>query len=295
VFSRLGLRCYAITIERRGLIKELRGRTALVTGASGGIGAYIARRLAREGMTVAVSGRREDALASVVAELRGIGVGAEAVPADLADVNQVPSLIDRVEAVVGPLDVVINNAGLEYTAAFTNYATGELTSMVAVNLTAPLLLTHQVVPGMLARGRGHVVFISSLAGKLGPAYSEPYAATKAGLVGLTQSLRSEYLHAPVGFSVICPGFVAGDGMYQRMVEQGIRSNRLLGATTPEKVADKVVDAIRRNRPEVIESGAPIRPMIALAQLAPRLVERLTPLFGANEVFRRAAAARGRAD
>ena len=83
-------------------------------------------------------------------------------------------------------------------------------------------------------------------------------------------------------------------MYQRMVEQGNRSNRLLGTTTPEKVTDEVIEAIRRDRAEVIESGAPIRPMIALAQLAPRLVERVTPLFGANRVFQRAAAARGRA-
>jgi short-subunit dehydrogenase len=276
-------------------MKELRGRTALVTGASGGIGTFIARELAQAGMTVVVSGRREDALASVVTELRGTGARAEAVPADLFDSDQVESLIDRVEGLVGPLDVLINNAGVEYTAAFTNYTPEELTSMVAINLTAPLLLTHRVVPGMLSRGRGHVVFISSLAGKLGPAYQQPYAATKAGLVGLTQSLRAEYLHAPVGFSVVCPGFVAGDGMYQRMVEQGAQSNRLMGSTTPEKVASKVVDAIRRNRPEIVESGAPIRPMLALAQIAPRLVERVAPAFGATEIFRRAAAARGRTD
>jgi NAD(P)-dependent dehydrogenase (short-subunit alcohol dehydrogenase family) len=87
-----------------------------------------------------------------------------------------------------------------------------------------MLLTHRVLPGMLERGRGHVVFISSLAGKIGPAYNEPYAATKAGLVGLTQSLRAEYLHEPVGF-------LAGDGMYQRMVEEGVKSNRLMGETT----------------------------------------------------------------
>jgi short-subunit dehydrogenase len=277
------------------MMKDLRGGTALVTGASGGIGTFIARGLAREGMDVVVSGRRVDALGSVVEELRGMGVRAEAVPADLFDLKQVESLIDRSEAVLGPLDVLINNAGVEYTAAFTNCSREELTSMVDVNLTAPLLLTHRVVPGMLARRRGHVVFISSLAGKLGPAYSEPYASTKAGLVGLTQSLRAEYLHAPVGFSVVCPGFVAGDGMYQRMVEQGVQSNRLMGSTTPEKVAIKVIAAIRRDRPEVVESGAPIRPMLALAQLAPRLVERLTPRFGVTEIFRRAAAARGRAD
>jgi short-subunit dehydrogenase len=245
-------------------------------------------------MNVVVSGRREDALASVVDELRGIGVRAEAVPADLFDLNGTESLIDRSEAALGPLDVLVNNAGVEYSAAFTQYTREELTSMVDLNLTAPLLLAHRVVPGMLARGRGHVVFIASVAGKLGPAYQEPYAATKAGLIGLTQSLRGEYLKAPVGFSVVCPGFVAGDGMYQRMVEQGLVSNRLMGSTTTDKIADKVVEAIRRNRPEVIESGAPIRPVLALNQVAPRLVERVVPRFGATELFRRLAASRGRA-
>jgi short-subunit dehydrogenase len=234
-------------------------------------------------MNVVVSGRREEALASVVDELRGLGVRAQAVPVDLFDLTRTDSLIDRSEAALGPLDVLINNAGVEYSAAFTQYTREELTSMVDLNLTAPLLLTHRVVPGMLARGRGHVVFISSIAGKLGPAYQEPYAATKAALIGLTQSLRGEYLEAPVGFSVVCPGFVAGDGMYQRMVEQGLVSNRLMGSTTTDKIA------------EVIESGAPIRPVLALNQVAPRLVERLVPRFGATELFRRLAASRGRAD
>src|ERR671933_2968955 len=115
--------------------------------------------------------------------------------------------------------------------------------MVDLNLTAPILLTHRVLPGMLERGRGHVVFISSVAGKIGPPYVEPYAATKKGLIGLTQSLRSEYHNAPVGFSVVCPGFVAGDGMYQRMKEnEGVKSNRLLGETTLDKVGKAVLEA-----------------------------------------------------
>jgi short-subunit dehydrogenase len=189
--------------------------------------------------------------------------------------------------------VLINNAGVELTAAFTMATRDELTSMVDLNLTVPMLLTHRVVPGMLERGRGHVVFISSMAGKVGPAYSEPYAATKAGLIGLTQSLRGEYRDAPVGFSVVCPGFVAGDGMYQRMADQGIRSNRIIGHTTTEKVADRVVRAIRQDRPEVIESGGPVRPILALGQLAPRLVERMLSQAGTHEWFRRVAAERDR--
>jgi short-subunit dehydrogenase len=274
-------------------VKDLRGRTALVTGASGGLGTHIARRLAREGMNVVVSGRREDALAAVAGELSALGVKAHGVPADLSDLDQIDPLIERSEAALGPIDLLVNNAGVEITSAFTSYTRAELTSMVDVNLTAPLLLTHRLVGGMLSRGQGHVVFISSAAGKLGPAYQEPYAATKAALIGLTQSLRAEYLDVPVGFSVVCPGFIAGDGMYQRMVEEGIKSNRLLGETTTKKVTDRVIEAIRRDQPEVIETGAPLRPILALSQFTPRSVERLAPHFGITELFRRVAISRDR--
>ncbi|MBC2639733.1 MULTISPECIES: SDR family oxidoreductase [unclassified Rhodococcus (in: high G+C Gram-positive bacteria)] len=276
-------------------MKQLQGRTALVTGASGGLGRVLALALAREGVGVAASGRRVDRLADVVAELRALGVRAEAVPGDLTDPGQAESLIARAEAAVGPLDLLVNNAGVENVSAFTRLDPGELTAMVDVNLTAPLLLTRRVLPGMLDRGRGHVVFISSLAGKIGPAYCAPYAATKAGLVGLTESLRAEYAGSPVGFSVVCPGFIAGDGMYQRMTEQGIRSGRITGETSPEKVAAAVIRAIRRDRPEIVESGVPIRPVLALAQIAPGLVERLALRFGATAMFRRLIEDRGRVE
>jgi short-subunit dehydrogenase len=274
-------------------MEQLRGRTALVTGASGGIGRQIARRLAENGMNVVVSGRREEVLADVVAELRGLGVSSEAVPADLGDLSQVDPLIERSEAALGGIDVLVNNAGIETVGSFTAYSREQLTSMVDVNLTAPLLLTHRVVPGMLERGRGHVVFISSLGGKVGPAYNEPYGATKAGLIGLNQALRAEYRQAPVGFSVICPGFTAGDGMYQRMVDEGVSSNRLIGETTTGKVADRVVEAIQRDRPEIIESGSPIRPLLALGQLSPRLAEWATERSGGTAIFRRVAESRDR--
>jgi short-subunit dehydrogenase len=274
-------------------MEELRGRTALVTGASGGLGAHLARRLAREGMDVALAARREQELAELAAELQTLGVRAAALPADLSDLDQIDPLIERAEAALGPLDLLVNNAGVETTGAFTVYTREELTAMVDLNLTAPMLLAHRVLPGMLDRRRGHVVFVSSLAGKIGAAYNGPYAATKAGLVGLTQSLRAEYLHQPVGFSVVCPGFIAGDGMYQRMVDEGLKSNRMLGETTLEKVVEATVRAIQRDLPEVIETGAPVRPALALAQVAPRLVERIAPRFGATELFHRTAVARGR--
>ena len=165
--------------------------------------------------------------------------------------------------------------------------------MVDLNLVAPLLLTRRALPGMLERGRGHIVFIASMAGKIGAPYEACYVATKAGLVGLTQSLRAEYARAPVGFSVVCPGFVAGDGMYQRMLEEGFSSNLLIGSTTMAKVVDGVLDAIRRDRPELIEAGRPMRPALALAALAPWLPERLAPRIGLTELFRRVVAAHDR--
>jgi protein-disulfide isomerase-like protein with CxxC motif len=99
----------------------------------------------------------------------------------------------------------------------------------------------------------------------------------------------------VSFSSVRPGFVAGDGMYQRMVEEGVSSNRIIGATTVEKIADDVLNAVRRDLPEVVDTGAPIRPVLALSQLAPRTTERLVTRIGLDRMFERTAELRGRTD
>ncbi|MFD9663624.1 SDR family NAD(P)-dependent oxidoreductase [Rhodococcus sp. NPDC059968] len=167
--------------------------------------------------------------------------------------------------------------------------------MVDLNLTAPMLLTHRVLPRMLSRGAGHVVFVSSLAGKRGGAYIGPYNATKAGLILLTQALRAEYSSSPVGFSVVCPGFVAGVGMYQRFADTGLKASRLVGTTTTDRVAAKIVGAIRHDQPEVIVNSVPIRGVLAFGELAPRLIERVIPLFGTDKFFRRVITNRDRLD
>jgi short-subunit dehydrogenase len=264
-----------------------------LTGASGGLGKHIARSLAAEGVRLVLSGRNEEALARLRDELVGRGTEADIITADLMDATAVDGLVERTEAQAGPIDVLVNNAGLEITAAFTSSTREELDSILTVNLLGPMRLIHCVLPGMLARGQGHVVNISSLAAKVGPPYEAPFVAAKAGLIGLTQSLRSELADSPVGCSVICPGFVAQDGMYARMAEQGIKAPMAFGTSRPERVGRAVVRAIVKDLPEVIINPRPVRPLLELAIVAPGQAERVLRASGASDVFRRQAELRGR--
>jgi short-subunit dehydrogenase len=272
-------------------MKDLRGRNALLTGAAGGIGVHIARALAGEGVRVALSGRNSAALEELRDHLRANGATAEVVTADLGDAGAVAGLIAETERVLGPIDILVNNAGLEFTSSFTRTTLDELKSTIDVNLLAPTVLTHGVVPGMLERGRGHIVQISSVAGKAGPPYDSVYAATKAGLVGLTQGLRAEYRDTPVGFSVICPGFIADDGMFGRAQEKGVRAPFMAAPSKPEKVGAAVIKAIRRDVPEIIVNSSPLRPVLALGTLWPRAGEFLFDRVGVAATFRAMANAR----
>lgn len=272
-------------------MKELSGRVALLTGASGGIGRAIAERLAREGVDLVLTGRRPDALSATAEAVAALGRRAEIVPADLRDPAAVASLPAAAEAALGPIDVLVNNAGIDFADRFESTPPEELQATVEVNLVVPMLLTQALVPGMVERGQGHVVFVASAAGRYGVAFVSAYAASKAGLFGLTQALRSEYRHSPVGFSVVAPGFVRDDGMYQRIEEAGHGAPRRLGRTTTGRVADSVVRAIKKDLPELLPTGAPAGPVFALSPLAPRLMERVAAGMGMHKAFEGEAKAR----
>nr|MBP6489834.1 SDR family NAD(P)-dependent oxidoreductase [Ilumatobacteraceae bacterium] len=162
----------------------------------------------------------------------------------------------------------------------------DITDTLTINLEAPMLLTRAIVPGMLARNRGHVVNIASGAGKVGVAYGSSYCASKHGLVGFTNALRSEYRGRPVGFSVVCPGFVTDAGMYDRWEKNGIRAPRIAGTSKPEKVAEVTVRCIKRNKAEVTVNTPPVRPLIVLANIAPSIVPALLHRLGYAKVFER---------
>lgn len=274
-------------------MKDLAGKAAIVTGASRGLGVYIARALAAAGMDLVIAARTAAALDDLKAQLEGGGRKIIAVPTDLGQRAAREALVAAATAALGPVDVLVNNAGIEFTVAYHKLRPEEIDDAITVNLAAAMHLARLVLPDMLARGRGHIVNLSSLAGKAGPAYSEPYAATKAALIGFTQSLRASYAGTGVSASVICPGFVE-EGMYARAkAEVGLAAPKALGVSTPQAVADAVVRAIRDDLPEVIVNPRPVRPLLALAALAPGLAEKLARLIGVNEIFRKGAEFRER--
>lgn len=269
-------------------MRELEGRAAVVTGASRGIGRHIARALAAEGVDLGLVARSAGALERAASELgEAHGVAASPIPADLSDRREVEGAAARARSELGAVDVLVNNAGLMSAHPFHLRDPDEIEKGVRVNLLAPLLLARHLVPEMVERGRGHVVNISSVAGKVGPPYEEIYGATKAGLIGFTQSLRREYRGSGVSASVICPGYVTGTGMYADVVDEtGATAPEGIGRATPADVASAVLRGIRDDAPEIVVNSAPVRPLTVLSEASPRLGEWLGRRLGVFRPFER---------
>lgn len=274
-------------------MKNLRGKTALLTGASGGIGKFIAHALADEGMNLMLVAFPGLGLDELCIELRAKGAKVESLALDLREQSQRDEALRATLNVFGGIDVLVNNAGIELSSVYHELPSSLLADILKVNLEAPMFLTWAAIPEMLKRGGGHVVNIASLAGKAGPGFQEPYAATKAGLVAFTFSLRATYANSGIGASVICPGFVEA-GIYTRIVNNtGFRAPALLGSSRPETVARAVIRSIHHNLPEVIVNPYPVRPLFALTALFPRVGERVAAALGAHRFFEQVAAAKDR--
>jgi short-subunit dehydrogenase len=253
----------------------------------------MARALAAEGVNLALSDRPAERLDDLCEEIAATGVRVEAVSADLTKGSGRDGLIAAAEKAIGPLDVLVNNAGLEFGGSFLRTTTEELEAIVDVNLLAVMGLTRAALPGMLERGRGHVVNIASMAGKVPPPYLASYAATKHGVVGFTHALRAEYGPEPVGFSAICPGFISRVGMFGRLERKVGETPRIIATLPPERVGAAVVNAIRENRAEVIVSGSPMKPLIFMNALFPRAATRMARARPMMLFAERYARARGR--
>ncbi len=276
-------------------MKELTGRVALVTGASRGLGRLIAKDLCARGMTVALAARSQPALKAVEQEVVAAGGRAQSFPVDAGDLSSLPALVREVEKALGPVSLLINNAAQEVVAAFHRMTSAEVQQMVQLNLLSPMELTRLLLPSMLERKEGHVVNVASLAGKSGPPYSETYAATKAGLRGFTQSLRASYSETGVSASVVCPGFVAGEGMFaDRAREDGVAAPGLMGTARPEQVVAAVAKAVLHDVPEVLVAPGPVRLLAATVEMFPRLPGFLIRQMKLREMYGKTAERNGRA-
>jgi short-subunit dehydrogenase len=248
-------------------MKRIHGMHAVLTGGSRGLGPTIARALLREGARVTLTARTADALDAVAKNLSADSARVHTVAADVGDGDDRRKLLEEAEAALGPVDILINNAGIELIAAYASLPPERIRALVRTNLDAPLMLSRMVLPRMIERGHGHVVMMSSLGGKKGSPYSATYAATKAGLIAWAGGVRAELRGTGVGVSVVSPGFVSEAGMF---AVRSQRAPRLLGTSTPEAVARAVVRAIAKDVGEIIVNPGPVRLMLALDALSPRL-------------------------
>ncbi|MDE0149037.1 MAG: 3-oxoacyl-[acyl-carrier-protein] reductase [Rhodospirillaceae bacterium] len=183
---------------------DLTGRTALVTGASGAIGGAIATALHAQGASVALSGTRRAALDALAAEL---GERAHAVPANLGDAEETEALPGRVEAALGDLHILVNNAGLTRDMLALRLSDEQWQSVLDVNLTSAFRLSRAALRGMMRRRHGRIVNIASIVGVTGNPGQANYAASKAGMIGMTKSMAAEVAARGVTLNCIAPGFV----------------------------------------------------------------------------------------
>ncbi|HSU04661.1 MAG TPA: 3-oxoacyl-[acyl-carrier-protein] reductase [Acetobacteraceae bacterium] len=219
---------------------RLDGKAALVTGASGGIGAAIARGLHGQGATVVLSGTRREALESLAAEM---GERAHVRPADLSDPAAPDQLLASAEEAAGPLAILVNNAGFTRDMLALRMADEDWNAVLDVDLTAPFRLTRAALRGMLRRRAGRVINISSVVGVAGNAGQANYAAAKAGLIGLSKALAQEVASRGVTVNVVAPGFVVTpmtDRLSDQNKSRAMQAIPLGRLGQPEDVAAAVV-------------------------------------------------------
>ncbi len=261
-------------------------RTAIVTGASRGIGQFIARSLAADGYNIVLTARSGADLDTVARDLEASGAQVLAVAGDITNQSDQDRLLDAAARRFQQIDVLVNNAGGDPQREFDAMSWSENEAILRLNVLAPMQLTHKLLPAMLRRGRGHIVNISAIAGRVGFPYLEAYAAAKDGLIGFTRVLRNDYRARGVSASVVILGAIRGAGQGQRTSDE--MGTRMPGfATSPAaEVGRAVARAIRKDRAEVVVVPGPGRLLMALMDLFPSLGSSMNRMSGANTTMRR---------
>jgi len=256
-----------------------RGRVALVTGASSGIGRALALRLAGSGMRVALVARRRDALDALAAEIAGKGGEACAFPCDVECAAEVAATARAATERFGAVDLLVNNAGYGHHRAFLDWDLDDMERMMRVNYVGALRFTKALLPGMVARRRGSLIFVASVAGKIATPDETAYSASKFAMIGLAQALSLEVEDAGVHVLVVCPGVIRTSFFdAEALARMPPVSRRSM--VEVEGLVDSIVDALARGKREVTYPRS-----IAAAYV----VQAIAPGFTRRQVKRTALA------
>ncbi|WP_067800272.1 SDR family NAD(P)-dependent oxidoreductase [Actinomadura formosensis] len=224
----------------------LSGRSALVTGASSGIGAVVAEALAAAGARVGLVARREDRLDEVLKRCRRHSPGSAMWAADLGDLDGVGALAAAVEREFGGVDVLVNNAGMPKRRRVQDLSPADTEEVMRLNYTSPVRLTLALLPGMIARGHGHLIAIGSVAARLGPPHEAAYAASKAALTAFWESMTVDLDGTGVHAHVIQPALISGTELFTLPGNEPPLSD-LSDALPPREVADAVLEVLESTR------------------------------------------------
>ncbi|CAA9273827.1 MAG: 3-oxoacyl-[acyl-carrier protein] reductase [uncultured Adhaeribacter sp.] len=224
-------------------MESLRGKNALVTGAGKGIGRAIALTLAQEGVNVGLLARTASQLQEVATQIQNMGVKASVVTADVADLAAVTAAAERVKQELGPIDILINNAGTGRFGKFLELEPAEWENIIRVNLLGVYYATRAVLPDMIQRQTGDIINISSTAGQRGAAVTSAYSASKFGVMGLTESLMQEVRKHNIRVSALTPSTVATD----LAVANNLTDGNPEKVMQPEDLAEFIVAQLKLNR------------------------------------------------
>src|SRR5947209_4892520 len=263
---------------------NLGGAAAIVTGGSRGIGPYIAEALVRQGAKVALVARSEPELEAKALRLSESGAEVVAFAADVTSPAERRELIDAVQRRLGPVDVLVNNAGGDLQREFHNLTEDEIHSVLELNLTSAVVLARLVLPSMLERGRGHIVNVSSMAGRVSFPYTEAYAAAKDGLIAFTRVLRADYRARGVSGSTLILGPVGEAGVGARTADELGLKLPPVGLASPTKIGKLTVTAIRTDKAELVIFPGPGKALRGLMDRFPGLGPAMNNATGTNKTM-----------
>jgi len=258
-------------------MKTLRGKNAVVTGASSGIGWALALELAREGMNVVLAARREPEIAKLAALIQSTGVKALVRKTDVSDKDQVKYLIDFSIRELGGIDVLVNNAGISGLGQVRDLSIeDDWERIMGINFWGPVYGCHHVVPHMLQRGSGHILNVASVAGLTPGAGTAPYSASKAAVIALSAALRYEVARFGVGVTCVCPAFVKTEvfesSQVKRVAIDMSKVNKLWGQD-PDKTAKLMVRGIKKNKGLLVITPE-AKALYSMKRFTPSLVDAI---------------------